>query len=362
MIKYVKVTTNKTRQVRPVDFSIDGVIKYIGQSGTSGYASAAKGYLADYVLRNIPITWMPLYFDNSKNDKHYYVDALAESVIEKPYFKYDKLIIHSTPDLWENTILQHKHIKNVIGYCTWETSKLPTSWVNHINTIPEVWVPSIFNKHSFIDSGVKSNITVVPHIWHPQILLNKSNIKIRDYCGVEVPSNKFTYYSIGELNFRKGIEDLVRVFDKFNNVYTDTQLVLKLHYRDYSLQNIQYCISKLQSLTNKISKSIFLIFENLTNQEVLALHSFGDCYVSLNKGEGFGLTIFDAFNYGKKVIATGYGGQVDFLGADYNGLVKYKIDKVSGMDSFSTNYSSDQEWAYPDLDHAYELMLYFYEN
>lgn len=47
---------------------------------------------------------------------------------------------------------------------------------------------------------------------------------------------------------------------------------------------------------------------------------------------------------------------------DTMGSIKYKIDKVSGMESFSTTYSSDQEWAYPDLDHAYELMLYFYEN
>ena len=100
----------------------------------------------------------------------------------------------------------------------------------------------------------------------------------------------------------------------------------------------------------------------MTNQEVLALHSFGDCYVSLNKGEGFGLTIFDAFNYKKNVITTGYGGQVDFLGNDYAGLVKYKLDKVSGMESFSTNYSVDQEWAYPDLDHVYELMKKCYEN
>jgi glycosyltransferase involved in cell wall biosynthesis len=146
------------------------------------------------------------------------------------------------------------------------------------------------------------------------------------------------------------------VFDKFNDTYKDTQLILKLHYKDYSQQSKEYCISKLRSLTNKIGTDIFIIFENLTNQEVLALHSFGDCYVSLNKGEGFGLTIFDAFNYGKKVVTTGYGGQIDFLGNDYNGLVKYKIDKVSGMDKFSTNYSVDQEWAYPDLEHAYELM------
>jgi hypothetical protein len=87
MIKYVKVTTDSTKKVRTVDFSLDGAIKYIGQSGTSGYASAAKGYLADYVLRNIPITWTPLCFDNSTNDKSYYVDALAESVINKSYSK-----------------------------------------------------------------------------------------------------------------------------------------------------------------------------------------------------------------------------------------------------------------------------------
>ena len=32
------------------------------------------------------------------------------------------------------------------------------------------------------------------------------------------------------------------------------------------------------------------------------------------------------------------------------------------MESFSTNYSVDQEWAYPDLDHVYELMKIRYDN
>ena len=337
-------------------------IKYIGQTGTCGYATAAKGYLADYVKNNISVTWNQLKFDNSNNDLNYYVDILAESTINKKFNYYDKLILHSTPDLWESFIKKNQDISNTIGYCTWETSKLPLKWVNDINLVDEVWVPSNFNKQSFIDSGVKVEIKVVPHIWHPQKLFKKSNIKIYDFCKNEIPTDKFTFYSIGELNFRKGIEDLVKVFNKFNEKYRDTQLILKLHYKDHSQKNKEYCISKMQELTDKIGISIFVIFENLTNQQILSLHSFGDCYVSLNKGEGFGLTIFDAFNYGKKVITTGYGGQIDFLGTDYSGLVNYKIDKVSGMESFSTNYSSDQEWAYPDLDHAYDLMENCYED
>lgn len=344
------------------DIVENNVIKYIGQSGTSGYASAAKGYIADYLLRDVPINWSPLHFDDSKNDLTYYVDALAESAIAKKYNKFNKLIMHSTPDLWGRFIDDHPNIPNISGYCTWETNKLPERWVSCINLAPVVMVPSYFNKECFINSGVKSKIEVVPHIWHYQKLLDKGGITIKDNFKNIIPKDKYSFYSIGELNFRKGIEDLVTVFDKFNNKFPDTQLILKLHYKDYQENNKKYCIEKLKLLTDKIGSKIFLLLENLSNKEILALHSFCDCYVSLNKGEGFGLTIFDAFNFGKKVITTGYGGQIDFLGKEYSGLVKYKIDKVSGMDLFSTNYSSDQEWAYPDLEYAYNLMIKTYEN
>lgn len=356
MIKHVKTQIDSNLRVRPVKVKDNSAIKYIGQSGTCGYACAAKGYLADYVLRNVPISWHKLSFDNSINDLSYYVDVLAESVSHIKYDDYEKLIIHSTPDIWGNYTSEYRNISNVVGYCTWETSKLPDKWVECINSISEVWVPSTFNKECFINSGVKSNITVVPHVWHKQNLYDKQSVTIYDYCRNKVSSEKYTFYSIGELTARKGIEDLVKTFDRLNDRYPDTQLVLKLHYKEYGLNNKNYCVDLLRKHTDKLGKSIYLILDNLNNKEVLALHSFGDCYVSLNKGEGFGLTIFDAFNYKKDIITTGYGGQIDFLGQNYKGLVEFKIDKVEGMSGFSTNYSSDQEWAYPDLDHAYSLM------
>ena len=102
--------------------------------------------------------------------------------------------------------------------------------------------------------------------------------------------------------------------------------------------------------------SVICLFDNMSSKEILALHSIGDCYVSLTKSEGFGLTIFDAFNYGKKVIATGYSGHLDFLGNSYSGLVNYKLGPVTGMKDFSENYVDTQLWAYPDLDHARSLM------
>ena len=61
MIKKVsRIVSSKPVILPSVEINEVGSVKYIGQSGTSGYAGAAKGYLADYVLRNVPVNWTPL--------------------------------------------------------------------------------------------------------------------------------------------------------------------------------------------------------------------------------------------------------------------------------------------------------------
>ena len=38
-----------------------------------------------------------------------------------------------------------------------------------------------------------------------------------------------------------------------------------------------------------------------------------DCYVSLHRSEGLGLTMAEAMSFGKPVIATAYSGNLDFM-------------------------------------------------
>src|SRR5206468_76075 len=92
--------------------------------------------------------------------------------------------------------------------------------------------------------------------------------------------------------------------------------------------------------------------------EVNSLMNVADCYVSLHRSEGFGLTIVEAMSLGKPVIATGYSGNMDFMTPANSYPVKYKlipIDKPYGP------YTGG-EWADPDLDHAAELMDRAYKN
>ncbi len=340
-------------------------IYYIGQYGTSGYASAAKGYLYHYFSNGLPITWDPLYFDNSKLSDDDLYDVIVKSLIKKRISVYDTVIMHSTPDLWPKFWKDKVNIlknKIVIGYCTWETNQLPTEWVTCINQCcNEVWCPSTYNEYVFKESGVNIPIRIVPHVFLPQTLPPKHSVQIfnlEDNSLIENIDSLYTFYTIGELNARKGIEDaLVSFCCAFTNK-DPVRFILKIHYKDYSIENKQKCQQLVQSVLEKYPNhpKIICLLENMFNTEMLALHSIGDCYVSLTKSEGFGLTIFDAFNYGKKIIATGYSGHLDFLGNSYSGLVQYALGPVTGMNSFSNNYKDNQIWAYPNIEHATKLM------
>jgi glycosyltransferase involved in cell wall biosynthesis len=341
-------------------------ITYIGQYGTSGYATAAKGNLIHFFTKGVPISWIPLYFDNSKLSDECFYNTMANSLIKKPIEQFDTVFIHATPDIWPELREKYKNIikdKNVIGYTVWETSKLPYLWVESINEcVNEVWCPSTYNKEVFENSGVNIPIKVFPHIFMPKelpprefVFLNKLNGGI-----IKNESKYYTFYNISELNPRKGVEDLVKTFCEAFTSRDKVRLILKVHYKNYEEQNKKYCINCLNNIISSYEDPpvIHIISNNLTEMEILGLHSIGDCYVSLCKSEGFGLTIFEAFKYGKKVVTTGYSGHIDFLGEEYEGLVKYTIGDVVGMESFSKFYSDkDQQWAYPDLKHAKELMI-----
>ena len=105
------------------------------------------------------------------------------------------------------------------------------------------------------------------------------------------------------------------------------------------------------------------MLDHLTEEEILEIHSYGDCYYAPCKSEGFGLPIYDAYNYDNDVIATGYSGYIDFLGKGNKWLIDYRLGKVENMEEFSEAYSgSNQQWAIPDMEHAKSLLRKYYEE
>ena len=100
---------------------------------------------------------------------------------------------------------------------------------------------------------------------------------------------------------------------------------------------------------------IVVLGATLDQSEMLALHRRGDCFVLLQRAEGWGLPHFEAAAMGNPVITPGFGGQTDFLSSETSYLVDYTLRPVTGM-SWSPFYQATQYWCEPDLGQAGRFM------
>ena len=340
-------------------------ILYIGQSGTSGYAKACKGYVYNFITEGHNVEWSPLVFDKSTETNSYVDLACKQVMVKEPHGVYDEIYIHCTCDIWGDLINKYsdlvKKAGKIIGFTVWETDRVPSSWVESINKscVDEVHIPSEHNKTAYLNSGVKKPLVVKPHHFFPEKLPLREDVTITSVDGKKLDTKKFTFYNVSECTLRKGIKDSLKVFSEVYGDRKDVQYLLKLHYKNYTNENEDFIKRELGDYIKR--ENIFIVIKNLTQRELQAFHSVGDCYFTLHKGEGFGLVIHEAFNYGKKVISTGYGGQIDFLKKDYPYIVKHNLMPVVGMKEFSQHYEENQNWGIPDLNHAKTILEKIYK-
>jgi glycosyltransferase involved in cell wall biosynthesis len=348
-------------------------VLYVCQSGTSGYANAAKGYIYELLNKKIKVKSIPFACDISHTVEITSFDKYIGNAINEELTDPEVSIIHATPDIWTKIMSDLKiNSKIIIGRTVWEFEKLTPEWVECINNskVHYVSVPTEWNKQTFLQSGVRKPILVDPHIYvnHPykeyplEYFLKSKSVIFSDFeINDSFIENTYKFYSISQFTDRKGIIDLVRVFCETYSEDDDVILLLKTFRDGYSLEEQKKCITAIvetiKSCNNKKYAPVIFIKENLNFDEIQSLHNIGNCYISLPKAEGFGLGIHDAFNLNKPIITTGFGGHVEYLGSNYEGLVKYTLEPVNKESFPKLNFDDSYEWANVDLNHVSKLMI-----
>jgi len=172
----------------------------------------------------------------------------------------------------------------------------------------------------------------------------------------------FDFFSCCE---RKNPGAIIEAFSKAFPNKKDVKLILKVsHSKAYWHPRIGKITEQLNQLILLIDKyrlrdSVIIIEEPLSMNDFMALINISDCYISLHRGEGFGLGMFRAMFCGKPVIATKYSGNMEFMNPGNSLLVDYKKTEISQNLGV---YRKGWSWADPNTDMAAAHMLKLYND
>jgi glycosyltransferase involved in cell wall biosynthesis len=334
-------------------------IKYINPIfDGSGYSQAGRQYVLALHKLGIPITISPISFELAKPNLGE-DEKILRSLVNKK-IDYNVVLCHTTPEFWEKF---KEPGKIFIGYTIWETSKLHPSWSKYINDTADLcMVGCDWNVGVFKDSGVSIPVVNVPHIMDVNEFKNITPYNING-----IDTSAYVYYFIGQWTERKNVLSLIKTYWRTFRHEENVALVMKTYRNDYSDSEkdaVRTTMKRLKSvcaMEGYTYPPVYLILDMLSDMEIKGLHARGNCYISLDRGEGFGLSTATAGAAGNPVIATGFGGATEYLKKDNSYLVDYVETCCHGM-PWSRWYSLDQYWAFPNEKHASELMRYVYEN
>ncbi len=330
-------------------------VKYIGPVfDASGYAAAARDYVLAIHEQGYAITLEPISFEPARPDlgeQQDTLDRLAAAAID-----YDKVILHCGPGTWAHHG-QHELDKYRIGYTTWETSELHPTWRGHCAFVDEVWVPSTWNRKVFESSDIGVPVRVVPHT------LALPDPGPPGPLPISLSAETFVFYSIFQWQERKNPAGLIAAYLSAFSGVDGVALVLKTYLEDLAdagTVRLEIEAARARMRLDHYPRIVPLV-ANLSREELFSLHRRGDCFILLQRAEGWGLPHFEAAACGNPVITPAFGGQTDFVTRETGYLVDYTLRPVSGM-SWSPFYLGTQTWCEPDLTDAIRRMRQVYAD
>lgn len=309
--------------------------------GELGIGESARLMLSALAAAQVPHAAVPVSRHLASRQRA----ALAPS--DAPETPYDTTLIcvnaDHTPGVAEQ-VPDLVHGRYRIGMWYWEVEEFPESLHHAFGSVDEVWVATDFVRDA-IARHSPVPVTVVPPPLptpHPTTTLTRADLGLPEgFCFLF----SFDYLSTAE---RKNPLGLVEAFRRAFPRGSGPTLVIK------SI-NADVRVAEAERLRTAVANEpdVLLLETYLDAAERDALTLLADCYVSLHRAEGLGLTMAEAMALGKPVIATAYGGNVDFMTEENSYLVPWeRVPIPEGC----APYPVGTPWADPDLDAAAAAM------
>lgn len=246
-------------------------------------------------------------------------------------------IAASVPDLLERTYR--------IGMWYWEVEDFPASQHGGFAAVDEVWVAT-----DFVREAIGRHAPVPVRTITPPLPQRRPLLAGIDRAALGVP-DAFTFLFVFDYLSTFERKNPLGVVDAFSQAFAPGEgpvLVLKSINADRRPAQAERLRLAVAGRTD-----IVLLEDYLSADERDALVALCDCYVSLHRSEGLGLTMAEAMAWGKPTIATGYSGNLQFMTGQNSYLVPWRPTAVPPG---AEPYPQGSVWAEPDIGAAAALL------
>jgi len=240
--------------------------------------------------------------------------------------------------------------RHTIALWWWEMDEFPDGWAQAFEHIDEVWVGS----QHVCDTVAPASPVPVVKMRMPVAL---PRVPQRSRAELGLPEDGFLFLYVHDYHSTAARKNPLGVVEAFKRAFQPGSGV-KLALKSINAEKVIHEHDRVV-LAAGDHPDITLIDAYVPAGEKNAMIAACDCYVSLHRSEGFGLTAAEAMLLGKPVIATRYGGNLEFMTDENSYLVDWEPVEV-GEDAHP--YPPDGIWADPDLDQAAALMREVFED
>ena len=272
------------------------------------------------------------------------------------------------PDEWDPNLAR----VNIGLSAILETDRCNREWVNACNKMDAVIVPSYHAKEVLENSGeIDTDLYVVPEWFFPEIAHEESHdeyFKNYDF------GTKFNFLMVSQLTGQNAETDRKNIFytlkwfcETFRDD-PDVGIVLKTnHGRGTSIDRM-LTGGLLDNVLAEVKKGEFpkihFLHGNLTPDEMSGLYANDSikAFVSLTRGEGFGLPLLESAAAGVPVIATNWSAHTEFLSTGRFISINYDLIDVPKSKVDGRIFVDGIKWADPHEQDFKKKVLKFREK
>ncbi len=256
-----------------------------------------------------------------------------------------------------NAVGPVKGAARMIARTMFETDSLPRAWVERLNCMDEVWVPSSFNAETFVDAGVSVPVRVVPggvdtDLWRPGL------------PGLRVPGTRgAVFLSVFAWSYRKAADVLLRAWARAFGPEDPVSLVLRCdplppttgRKAEKTEALLAQELGRL-NLDRGALAPIVVLGTPLPEADMPRLMAAADVFVGVSRGEGWGRPLVEAMSCGLPVIGTRWSGNLEFMTDDNSLLVD--VERLVEIDErMEVEHFRGMRWAEPSAEHLAELLV-----